>query len=111
MGAGRRAGWTRRLGRGGRADRAGGGGARDPDSGSLTFVPPGSGEKRESALMGVRKTKGTECRGIPRLCTGRRDPEPTLRKTGPLLSRLSLSSSPSAALHWLPDPEQVTWHC
>lgn len=89
--------WAPGAGPGGR-DAWDAEGARDPDSGSLTFVPPGSGEKRESALKGVRKTKGTECRGIPRLCTGRRDPEPTLRKTGPLLSRLSLSSSPSAAL-------------
>lgn len=54
-------------------------------------------DKKESVLMGVRKTKGIECHGLPSLCTGPQDPQCRLRKTGPTLGSLNPSSSPSAA--------------
>lgn len=66
---------------------------------------------KDSAPMGVRKAKGTDSHGFPRLWTGPHDSEPCLSKRGATLPCLSLSSSPSAAPHWLPSSEQVTWLC
>lgn len=57
-------------------------GACDPESGALTLVPLVV-DKRESGLMGVRRTGGTDFRGLPRLWTGPQDPEPALRKKVP----------------------------
>lgn len=58
----------------------------------------------ESAITGVKKAKGTDFRGLPRLWS--RSP---LREKGPTLPLLSLSSSRSTAWSWLPHPGQGTW--
>lgn len=113
MGTGRPAAWTRRQGLRGSMDPAGAGGVharRVPDPGPPTLVHPAVG-KIESAPVGVRKAKGTDSSALPRRWTELQDSEPTVSKRDAALPRLSLSSSPSAAPHWLPASEQVTWLC
>lgn len=113
MGKGRPAAWTRRQGLRGSMDTAGAGGVqarRVPDPGPPTLVHPAVG-KMESAPEGVRKTKGTDSSAFPRRWTELQDSEAPLSKRDAALPRLSLSSSPSAAPHWLPASEQVTWLC
>lgn len=108
MGAVLGAVWTQCRVHGGTADPAGVGGAPDPEYSPPTLVPPAV-DKRETALTGVKKAKGTDFHGLPRHRTEQQDSKSPLKKKGPTLPRLSLSSIPNAARHWLPESEQVTW--
>lgn len=100
--------WTRRRVLGGTADPAVVGGAPHPEYSPPTLVPPAV-DRRETALTGVEKAKGTDVHGLPRRWTEWQDSKSPLRKKGPTLPRLSLSSILSAARRWLPESEQVVW--